>query len=57
MSLGSLQENRFSAIGKSIPRVDALAKVLGKAQYTQDLHRNSPDSTKSQEPLFLLQIS
>ena len=32
----------FSAVGKSIPRVDALAKVLGKAKYPRDLHRNFP---------------
>lgn len=31
-----------SVVGKSIPRVDALDKVLGKAQFTADLLRNFP---------------
>ena len=31
-----------SVIGKSIPRVDALDKVLGRAQFTADLQRNFP---------------
>ncbi|KPK92596.1 MAG: hypothetical protein AMJ94_04670, partial [Deltaproteobacteria bacterium SM23_61] len=29
-------------VGKSIPRVDALDKVLGRAQFTADLQRNFP---------------
>ena len=32
----------LSVVGKSIPRVDALDKVLGRAQFTADLHRNFP---------------
>jgi CO/xanthine dehydrogenase Mo-binding subunit len=32
----------LSFIGLSIPRVDALDKVLGRAQFTADLHRNFP---------------
>jgi carbon-monoxide dehydrogenase large subunit len=32
----------FSFVGKSIPRVDALDKVLGRAQFTADLRRNFP---------------
>ncbi len=31
-----------SVVGKSIPRVDALDKVLGRARFTADLHRNFP---------------
>ncbi len=30
----------YSVIGKSIPRVDALAKVTGKAKYTTDIRRS-----------------
>ena len=30
-------ENQYSYIGKSIPRVDALSKVTGRAQFTGDL--------------------
>ena len=40
---GERGREAFSSVGKSIPRVDALAKVLGKAKYPQDLHRNFPD--------------
>lgn len=32
----------LSAVGRSVPRVDALDKVLGKAQYTADLYGNFP---------------
>lgn len=31
-----------SFVGESVPRVDALDKVLGKAQFTADLHRHFP---------------
>lgn len=31
-----------SVVGKSVSRVDALDKVLGKAQFTADLHRQFP---------------
>lgn len=31
------QEKKFSMVGKSVPRVDAAAKVRGKAQFTDDM--------------------
>ncbi len=42
MSVKESSNPSLSAVGKSIPRVDALDKVLGKAQFTADLQKNFP---------------
>ena len=31
------EKHSFSVIGKSVPKVDAVTKVRGKAQFTDDL--------------------
>ena len=43
MSQENISPAQFTAVNTSVPRVDALEKVLGKAKYPQDLHRNFPD--------------
>ncbi|MCX5909314.1 MAG: molybdopterin-dependent oxidoreductase, partial [Deltaproteobacteria bacterium] len=42
MSSEKFSPSPSSVIGKSVPRVDALDKVLGRAQFTADLQRNFP---------------
>jgi CO/xanthine dehydrogenase Mo-binding subunit len=43
MSREKINVSWLSAVGRSIPRVDALDKILGRAQFTADLYRNFPD--------------
>ena len=41
--------SEFSVIGKSVPRVDALEKVTGKAKYSVDLRARMRTQVRERE--------